>query len=217
MEIKLAKGFIWMLGTPRGDPDDVISLNNDNPGPIIVDYEGLSRADKKHIILSFRKGDIKSPQVKSTEDIDALATAFMTEHGQAERPVARVEVKPRDPRVVAVEKQQKDEERAEYLSKQTVSVIRSALTGENNTRMLTLLLDAEIAGRHRKSVINAVSAKTAQIHKQVTKHLDQEAEKAPIPMSLVDPTTNLLSVVESEEMDIVLSEEQIKELATLGF
>jgi len=217
MQIKLKKGVMWLLGTPRGDKDDVISLNFGSPGPVEVDYGNLTRAEKKHVILSLRKDQISSPQIQSTEDIDKLAADYMNEHGKAERPPARVEQKPRDPRKVAAEKLQKDTERAYYLAKQTVSVIRSALTGENNTRMLNFLIKDEEKGRNRKSVIKAVQTKIESVNKQVTKHLDHEAEKPAIPMSLVRPEQNLPNVVESEERDIVLTEEQIKGLINVGF
>jgi len=215
MQIKLAKGFMWLLGTPRGDKDDVISLNNENPGPIEVDYDRLTRVEQKHVILSFKKGQISSPQVKSVEDIDQLSAEYMKEHGNVERPPARVEAKPRNPREVAAERAQKDAERAKYLSGQTVSVIRSSLTGEGNTRMLSFLLDAEKIGRNRKSVITAVEGKVTSVNKQVTKHLDEEAEKPAVPMGIYQQ--DLPDVIDSEVEDIVLSMDQMKELANVGF
>tara|TARA_Y100000310_G_scaffold328835_1_gene397625 strand:- start:1040 stop:1693 length:654 start_codon:yes stop_codon:yes gene_type:complete len=217
MQIKLAKGVMWLLGTPRGDKDDVISLNFGNPGPIDVDYDGLTHAEQKHVILSLRKGQISSPQIKTTEDIDRLAAAYVKENEVVERPVPRVQQKPRDPRKVAAEKLEKDQERAIYLARQTVSVIRSALTGEGNTRMLGFLVKEEEAGRNRKSVVKAVQTKIDSVTKQVTKHLEVEATRPPIPMELVQPGQDLPNVVESDEREIVLTEDQIKELASIGF
>lgn len=183
--------FMWFL------PKSTIHLTDENPGPIDINFQELSKESQKCIILGLQKN-----QITCSEELSVLQAI----HG-GQQQVYKVPV------LANVEEEEAHNTVSEYeVNKiasdrlnQTLNYLQKYIAGCNDIRLLRVMLELESNTRDRKHVIENINDKLESLSLAVQKHISKSAGPAARPQ---DPLADSYSVIETQERVVEVPKEQ---------
>jgi len=219
MQIKLLpKGPpMWFLGEPKKLK---VSLTCQQPGPVEIDFRVLTSTEQRQILLSMR-----NQQIEASESFEDLHAIYLTQK-QVEEPPPEVkqylEKKAEEEeqetflaaQVKAEQKTKKITERCEYLATLSYRAIKAALLKEKDPKVFRIFLEIEKKGRARLGVIQFVEERLKRIHMILEKSIEASEKEPAIRLPKPADETYLEDVVESEVETLVLTEQDLIDLAS---
>lgn len=219
MWIKLKKNgpAMWFLGDP---PKNIkVNLNFVNPGPVDLDFKSLQLGEQKQVLIA-----LKEEKIETDEDYQNLYNIYTKLLSQKEEIVEEND-KPIKKKFSLFKKDsvaqlQKDREKREiqlkercnYLSKQSIKAIKSALKKEKDVKFLKMFLEMEESKKGRVSIIDFIKTQIRKFQKEVAVSLKKNKDTEPIKLDTPGATYSK-DVVESNEGTISLSREELVSLA----
>jgi hypothetical protein len=210
---------MWFLGEPT---NLIVSLNFANPGPVELDFDGLSTDQQKQILNSIQAGHIKTdvdfnelnrrwlrsnPPVKQETPQHNEALALNIE--MAKRKEERLKK--------AEERKMREDAEREKMVKNLIDVsiraLKQGIAGNRDITFIRMLLAAEKVNQNRKGAIRLLQEKIEALLVAKQKEVDREVrrkskETLMAGMALYKETTQF-DVVDFDEETLVLTPEDL--------
>lgn len=218
MQIKLVseKVPMYFLGDPR---NLILSLSCANPGPVELDFYGLTKILQQKVLIALKNGilesdkpfhEIYSDWAKLNPPVEKSETQIVHEENIS------LEMSQRLQREAKLrEKEQKYQERLAYLSTLGFNHLRNSVKNDTELRLFRTLLLMEENGKKRSLNIKYLQHRIQVIEQKLEKEIEKrtaEQLKSFKIHSRKDPLAERFTVIESEKKTIYLSTKELVEI-----
>lgn len=190
---------IWFLGQP---PKPRVSLNFEERGPVTVDLDDLVQGEVEHILFGLKVGDLEVSRpyeelyvYYKNKFLSVLKQQELTTEAVGPNTVIEQKKTIMD---VKAERDEKLIERCSYVVKQGVRSIKGILTTEEDIRVLRKVLEMEIEGKKRKSVLSFIQERIDKINSSIIQEIEKSASLPPV-LDPSNPYDRMSYVVEEKE------------------
>lgn len=184
--------FMWFLGEPASL---IVSLNQQNPGPVKVDFKSLPTRYQYHIITS-----IQSAQIAADTDINILIEIYKPPES----------VKPKRNKLDKFKPKKHQEDKLDFLAGQPAKAVVRLIATEKNLYFVKQVYLSEAKNKNRKMVLSAC---VKRLDKAGVEIADAISHTKPVENPATQPGETMIdSVIESDSEEIVLTQEQIDQM-----